>query len=415
MHSIKHKMHHVKRMSFFFAPLLALAVFCAQFTPLTARAAPVYTISNYGDLVTYAALINAGNLAYNAPGAAYALTADIDAGNGFVPLGTALKPFNGVFDGAGFAIRDLTVSGADKTGLFGVIGAQGVVRNVKLSSVFVSAAESAGGIAGVNYGAIEGCYNLNGCVEAGISAGGIVGDNYGAVESSFSFAYAHADYNAGGVAGWNNGTIYQCFSAGHITGGANIGGVAGFNAGSVESCYNSGDVDGRQGAGGVAGVSTGTITDVYNMGAVEGAEYSAAVAGYSYGSVGFAYYNTDRSGLAEAVSNLPDTGAGAKRMGLNTAAMTGVTALNNMDFGQPTRWETRAPDIYTYHPQLKVFAQSADTQIQSLSAASVADAEKFSIVYHLNGGAFNVYYPTAFTSADSVITLPVGVERTGYT
>ena len=77
---------------------------------------------------------------------AYALGRDIDASSiaNFNPLGNGASAFStAVFDGQNYTISNLTIAPNDSTthnvGLFGVIGPTGVVRNLNLANVDVSA------------------------------------------------------------------------------------------------------------------------------------------------------------------------------------------------------------------------------------------------------------------------------------
>lgn len=95
------------------------------------------------------------------------LTADIvmsgkyyDGGESWKPIGTESKQFTGVFDGAGHRIVGLYLKSNDMfQGLFGYVGAGGKIQNLGVADGSVAARYRVGGIAGINYGTIENCYN----------------------------------------------------------------------------------------------------------------------------------------------------------------------------------------------------------------------------------------------------------------
>src|SRR5262249_5964015 len=106
---------------------------------------------------------------------AYALGRDINASStaNFKPLGT----LNTIFDGQGYTISNLknVDSTAPNVGLFSSIGSTGVVRNLNLTDVAVSALNSqfVGALAGTNAGTISNI-SATGIVQvgSGSTAGG---------------------------------------------------------------------------------------------------------------------------------------------------------------------------------------------------------------------------------------------------
>ena len=197
----------------------------------------------------------------------YILMADIDlssatksggeyynSGKGWTPIGSS---FTGTFDGNGYSIIGLNISGVTSitnTGLFSTN--KGTIKNLILKDGTNSANSSyAGGIASVNQGTIENCINYNTIYTAGPSA----------------------MYSAG-IAASNSGTITKCENHGNITnmaiktnssGGyvANAGGLAGKNTGSISDCLNTADISAttqsnRCNAGGICADSSGSNSDV---------------------------------------------------------------------------------------------------------------------------------------------------------
>ena len=82
-----------------------------------------YLISKLGELAWFARLINGGIDANDHTNAKAKLTEDLDfsayTGYNWTPIGTADKPFSGIFDGNSYTISGLKSSGADHAGLFG--------------------------------------------------------------------------------------------------------------------------------------------------------------------------------------------------------------------------------------------------------------------------------------------------------
>ena len=94
--------------------------------------------------------------------------------------------WNAVFDGKGHTITGINFQQAEtwRIGLFGQIGANGVIRNLGLIRPSVSGDQAVGAIAGVNQGTIENVYVLEGKVNAvTASAGLIAGENRGTIRN----------------------------------------------------------------------------------------------------------------------------------------------------------------------------------------------------------------------------------------
>lgn len=159
---------------------------------------------------------------------------------GWIPLGQVYNtPFNGTFDGNGFAI----------VGLF----------------------TNSSGLFGINNGTIMNLAVVNGSVTVttdSLSAGGIVGNNSGIITNCYSSMTVSSKYYSGGIAGKNNGIITNCYNLGNIIEGQNSssisGGIVGYNlVGSIiSSCYNAGNVCAIH-QGGIAGCNYGTISHGY--------------------------------------------------------------------------------------------------------------------------------------------------------
>jgi len=166
----------------------------------------------------------------------YILMNDIDAAGGdyeYNVIGSHWTPFNGVFDGNGYKITldtDLGFRGGmrDPTGFIGMIGSNGVVRNLEIAGrIYIEGSWGRDEIDGVFY-----------------------------------------ECSAGGIAGRNQGTIENCLVTADVTGIRNFGGVVGYNdiSGVVRNCYVTGNVVGVGSAAtqlmyiaGLVGINYGTI------------------------------------------------------------------------------------------------------------------------------------------------------------
>ena len=234
-----------------------------------------YQIGTAEELYCFAHQVNGGEYGANA-----VLTADITINenvlneNGelnsgtfreWTPIGTAYKKaYTGTFDGDGHTISGLYYSGSGNyVGLFGFVGSNGRVQNVKVADSYISNSGETGrtgGVCGYNRGTIMNC-----------SFSGIVTCNN-------SYTYV------GGVCGLNAGTTENCYNAGSVTSvefSTFLGGVCGynFNGSTIRNCYNTGAVNGENTgygefyAGGVCGNNASfrhqsTITNCYNTGSV---------------------------------------------------------------------------------------------------------------------------------------------------
>ena len=216
------------------------------------------------------------------------LTDDIDLkGIDWTPIGIDYNhQYTGTFDGGGKTITGLTVTGSDQyAGLFGCIGEDGKVMNVKLEGVLIESdneMSTVGGIAGWSYGTIENC-SVSGSVSVSGNngtAGGVVGFQVGgSLTGCSSSATVKGVTYAGGIAGSTNSgaTLTACYATGDVTlvsndiGTCYAGGVVGNNGSSstLKACYAWGSVTGSGSGtvyvGGVTGSNDlGTLTACYH-------------------------------------------------------------------------------------------------------------------------------------------------------
>ena len=263
---------------------------------------------------------NLQNISTNLAGT-YALGKDINAISipNFAPLGN-ISPtqFTGILDGTNLAggrytISNLTIaptSGTTNVGLFGVIAATGIVRNLNITGASVTADPNTSGpgqfvgvLAGANAGTISNV-SVSGTLtsgnQSGVIAGGLVGQNgiFGPGAAFGTITNASAAVNitlgnavglnqlnaAGGLVGSNPGTIASSSASGNITVGENgvAGGLVAQNGsfgsggtGSIDLSSASGNVSSagiNVGLGGLVGFNsaTGVIQDSFATGNVTG-------------------------------------------------------------------------------------------------------------------------------------------------
>ena len=256
------------------------------------------TISTKGELLALAKAKDAETLGKN-----YKLSADLDLTSvSFSGIGTAEHPFTGRFDGQNHTISNITVSGTDNVGFFGVIkGAK--IQNLNLKIVSITGVEKVGGLVGYAQAALDkndlsknvanligGC-TVSGTVSGEKQTGGLVGHNEGKTDPDTLFSIASSidkcsssaavigTNMTGGLVGENSGTVTKSTAIGSVTGTNSTGGFAGSSSGDIYDSHAKGAVTGSNHTGGFAGSSTGTVKNCYSLGAVTGTDYTGAFAG----------------------------------------------------------------------------------------------------------------------------------------
>ncbi|BFT94135.1 MAG: hypothetical protein MNSN_03960 [Minisyncoccus archaeiphilus] len=179
----------------------------------------------------------------------YNLTNDIDAsitktweeGEGFLPIGS----FNGTLNGNNHTISNLHLANLknSKVGLFSDISIKGVVRNIKLTNVYIKGIAT-GGISGYNDGLIENV-SVQGRMNGLNDIGGIAGAN---IRGTIRYAHADivisGDILLGGITGDNANEVSDSYAQVYIerVGGRkgleeSAGLLVGDNRGRVVNCY----------------------------------------------------------------------------------------------------------------------------------------------------------------------------------
>ena len=301
-----------------------------------------------------------------------------NTGRGWFSIGSATAPFTGQFYGGGKTIANLYANQNETTqaGLFGEIGAAGIIDGVKLVDVDISSLDgtAVGALAAVNAGTIKGG-SATGRVRADetvgtVYAGGLVGSNTGGITSS----YAKVDLGgsaaaAGGLAGYNSssGRITASYSAltPAITARNNayLGGLVGHNQGRLTATYSRSPVKATGNTAAVGGLvgynqradststTQGTITASYATGPVVATGTTPSVGGLvgknSGGAAVNSYWATGVSGQSSS-----PLGTGKTWEELEESAYTGIYANWNLNLdgqaGNDDPWDFR-----TFYPSLK--------------------------------------------------------------
>lgn len=293
-----------------------------------------YLIKTMEDLYILSETVNADKTLVDEHTSSYAgkyfrLETDLDASTlttTLHPIGcNATQRFAGVFDGNNKTIRNLTMKeGMGYSALFGNIGSEGVVKNLRLENYTCETLGYYGaGIAGYAYGRIENCQvegtifsestysggiagysdtadiincSFKGTMTGGDYMGGIVGTSFGNIrkcwaDATITFANTGSFTSCGGITSAMYGTkadieISDCYFTGQIKALNNeytVGGIAGCTkVTKIVRCFNTGTITGTGASvnmGGILGyIWDSTVQDCYNSGMIADA-YSERVSG----------------------------------------------------------------------------------------------------------------------------------------
>lgn len=155
----------------------------------------------------------------------------------WTPIGNATTPFAGTFDGQGHKIYGVySKATAQNTGLFGVVGSNGIVQNVKLmNSYFESSGKNLGSIAGQCSGKIYMVYSDANVLGKHQNIGGILGYATGS-----SVVMENC---------WFDGNVKNAFDGVSNNDTSNVAGLVGlvYSSSSMKltllNCLNTGEVD----------------------------------------------------------------------------------------------------------------------------------------------------------------------------
>ena len=178
----------------------------------------------------------------------YLLANDIDLSGypNWTPIGRFdppddMLPFSGVFDGQGYSITGLKISGnEDARGLFGYTYCS-AIRNVVIRNPEIQGGDKVGALVGhqaYSSEGIENCAVIGGKIQGSNRAGGLVGNmEESPIKNCYTTCEVIAtDYHAGGIVGAHKvgSGLENCYATGNVS-GPNSGGIAG-RARNVERC-----------------------------------------------------------------------------------------------------------------------------------------------------------------------------------
>lgn len=255
-----------------------------------ALAKGTYSISSAEELAKLAEMQNKGLIT---DGSEFVLSGNIDlsdysSGNGWTAIGTFSHKFASSFDGNGYKISNLKISGIQNDkGLFAYLG-NGTIQNVSLENVDISGGNSVGALVGVALsGSINNCNASGSITGADSNVGGLIGTFSANLQNCYTNVDIEGNGALGGLVGTANSsrTIKKCFATGNVTGSSGqVGGLVGqaYNTANIENCYATGNVSGTGNVGGLVGVGR-NIADSYATGKVTGSgENVGGLAGQAY-------------------------------------------------------------------------------------------------------------------------------------
>lgn len=220
-------------------------------TPMTGSGteSDPYQIGTAEQLKRFRDIVNGAGGQTQNRGAYAVLTANIDLNNEpWTPIGPDEgSSYTGTFDGKGYTIKNLNVSGSGNIGLFGYVSG-GTIRNLTVAGSVTATGGRAGGITCTLIdGLIENCANLCTVTYTGAdgSVGGIVGyaypiDDSVAIRDCYNIGKIDGGTRTGGILGLDNypGTeISNCYNVGSVTGNEYVGAIAGNTCYSPSNCY----------------------------------------------------------------------------------------------------------------------------------------------------------------------------------
>jgi hypothetical protein len=192
-------------------------------------------VSGWYEIGTPGQLAWWSNYAAENPKSNARLTADIDMtsyNQHYVIVGSAEKLFTGQFDGQGHTISNLTISGGNYAGMFGVIGNGADIKNFVLDNTCsISGASYVGIIGGTNGSGkvyITNVGNEGPVTGTGANVSGIIGVDMGGAADMF---------------------ITNCFVVGAIKGARESATICSWSSGGskVENCYSIATLEGKYG------------------------------------------------------------------------------------------------------------------------------------------------------------------------
>ena len=202
-----------------------------------------------------------------------------DHGRGWRPVGAPPtdERFRGTLDGAGFAIRNLTIHRPTSAnqGLFGYLdGAR--IHDLRIENASVRGANDTGVLAGFALASTMENITADGEVTGATDCGGLLGRQNGGNLGNASFiGTVQASTNVGGLIGKTEGaaTIRHAHSDGRVVGSHSVGGLLGYHYGhTLADSHSHAEVGGTNTVGGLIGyLYFSTAYRCFSTGPVSGA------------------------------------------------------------------------------------------------------------------------------------------------
>ncbi len=172
-------------------------------------------------------------------------------------------PFTGTFDGCGYAIKNLTISGSNNfIGMWGQIGTNGKIKNLRIIDCNISGNSRGGGLVGHNLGTITSSC-ITGNVVGNYCTGGLIGLNGGTISNCYATGTVLGTGNyCGGLCGYNYGTIISSHTTSVISGNSYVSGLCGGNGGAITSSFWDMDTSGQAASAGGTGKTTAQMKTI---------------------------------------------------------------------------------------------------------------------------------------------------------
>lgn len=255
-----------------------------------------------------------------------------------VPIGNALYPFKGVFQGNHHVISGLRCirPDADDVGLFGVLDHEswrgsrggfpdaeeitGAVIRLHAKSAQIEGRDRVGGLVGTNGGTVAEC-SVEGAIRGLANVGGLIGTSSGTTVLSYAAADVNATSQVGGLIGNNQGIVQSCYAHGTIAGGYDIGGLLGVHDDHAQltTSYSAVRIDLIPG-------NTGRSLVPYVGGLV----------GRNTGEIERCAWDTDVAGTSDGVGNVDPDPAGA--IGASTESMQSAATYTDLLWDFESAW-----------------------------------------------------------------------------
>ncbi len=236
----------------------------------------IYEISNQGQFLWFADKVNSGETAINGKLISSTSTISFSKDIPHTPIGTTDNPYVGTFDGQLNRIQGMVINSTeDYQGLFGVVGAGAVIKNIIIFKGEITGGDFTAALVGGSVHGTKGTVTIESCivnsctVNGGKHTGGIFGGNTGADATIIIRNCANIGSTitgtslSGAIAGYLGnsdavGTIENCWNSGKLICNDRGDSFAHFDAANIINCYNFATLT----ASTKEGVATFTISDL---------------------------------------------------------------------------------------------------------------------------------------------------------